>query len=39
MPNCLIITREAAMGPTMKALAEGHRAQDCPVCNKAEADA
>lgn len=35
--NCWIITPNAAMGPTMKALAEGHRAMDCPACVEAAA--
>lgn len=32
--DCQIITPKASMGPTMKALAEGHRAKDCPRCAK-----
>lgn len=39
MADCKIITPKAAMGPTMKALAEGHRAKDCPFCSEAGGDA
>lgn len=35
MVDCRIVTPQAAMGPTMKALAEGHRAKDCPRCSSA----